>query len=112
MKCENCGTEDKGAPSWKPACLIERDALREALAASEARAQDIVDSLLSFGWTIADPWYTKRHDRNHIEVHDSGPICPVCGQAAPWDENWPLGFTMEDPANHDPECALIPYLTS
>ena len=36
MKCEDCGTEDPGAPSYKPACLIERDMLRAEVAELQA----------------------------------------------------------------------------
>ena len=79
--------------------------------AAKAQLDGIVDDLLCFGWVIADPW-TSKWECNVWTVVDSGPMCPVCGQAAPQnkDDAWPPGVTMYDPANHADDCRLAAVL--
>jgi hypothetical protein len=78
-------------------------------AEAHAKLQGIVDDLLCFGWVIADPWAAD-WEYNSITVVDSGPICPVCGIAAPKSEGWPQGITMRDPGNHAEDCRLAAVL--
>lgn len=78
--------------------------------AAKAQLDGIVDSLLAFGWVVADPWDAKWSDPNCMEIVDAGPMCPVCGQAAPMSEKWPPGVTMYDPANHADDCRLAAVL--
>lgn len=83
----------------------ERDALR-------AREELLFEGVLSFGWAIVDPW-TATRGVGFVTVTDAGPVCPVCGQAAPKPldgEDWPRGGTMRDPTNHGDDCALVAYL--
>jgi len=70
----------------------------------------IVDDLLAFGWVVADPWNAHWEDPNCMHIVDAGPMCPVCGQAAPKGDRWPPGVTMYDPANHADDCRLAAVL--
>ena len=58
MRCDDCGTEDPGAPSYKPACLIERDMLRARVATLEADYENA-------------PGYDERTLRARIAVLES-----------------------------------------
>ena len=78
-------------------------------AKAHAELVGIVNDLLCFGWVIADPW-TAKWEHNMITVVDAGPICPVCGKAAPQDDVWPKGKTFRDPANHADDCRLAAVL--
>lgn len=77
------------------------------------RERDIMYGLRNFGWAIVDPWHAEREfkTRGIWKVMDGGPICPVCGRAAPDSgASWPTGVTFEDPVNHEPDCALAALL--
>ena len=77
---------------------------------AKARLDSIVDSLLAYGWVVADPWDAKWADTNCMEIVDAGPMCPVCGQCAPKEEKWPQGATMYATENHAIDCALATVL--
>ena len=85
MKCEDCGTEDPGAPSYKPACLIERDMLRAEL-----------QELGRWHLRAVDEANTMRAVLRSVEW--SGGHCPECG-AVQWSDE------PED-KTHNPGCAL------
>ena len=71
---------------------------------------DWAESVLAFGWAVVDPWDAVWRDSGCMVITDAGPVCPVCGWAAPVGEGWPHGVTMRDPANHGPECELAKVL--
>lgn len=101
-------------PIWFERDEIKAEVGRVKKERDEARSliSDMANGLLAYGWVVADPWDAHWQDPNCMQIVDSGPMCPVCGTAAPKGEKWPPGITMYDPANHAEDCALAEYLRS